>query len=118
MTESKKTKDLNAELPPSETESLMQFPMEFPIKIMGIATEEDLNKLKNLVPDTGIGVIDGLIDSYNTQHEEAQSTYNISNKDMGKIGNLLFNNRKMVIPKNTKKELYFDLLFSAAPFRA
>ena len=43
MTESKKTKDLNAELPPSETESLMQFPMEFPIKIMGVATEDFLD---------------------------------------------------------------------------
>ena len=73
---------------------------------MGIATEEDLNKLKNLVPDTGIGVIDGLIDSYNTQHEEAQSKYNISNKDMGKIGNLLYamlqdvNNLKTEVKNN------------------
>ena len=73
---------------------------------MGIATEEDLNKLKNLVPDTGIGVIDGLIDSYNTQHEEAQSKYNISNKDMEKIGNLLYamlqdvNNLKTEVKNN------------------
>ena len=43
MTESKKTEGLNAELPPSETKSLMQFPMEFPIKIMGIATEDFLD---------------------------------------------------------------------------
>lgn len=43
MTESKKTEDLNAELPPSETKSLMQFPMEFPIKIMGVATEDFLD---------------------------------------------------------------------------
>ena len=73
---------------------------------MGIATEEDLNKLNNLVPDTGIGVINGLIESYNTGHKEAQSMYNISNKDMGKIGNLLYamlqdvNNLKTEVKNN------------------
>lgn len=75
---------------------------------MGIATEEDLNKLKNLVPDTGIGVIDGLIDSYNTQHEEAQSMYNISNKDMEKIGNLLYTMLQDV--NNLKTEVKNNLL--------
>lgn len=73
---------------------------------MGIATEEDLNKLNNLVPDTGIGVIGSLIESYNTGHKEAQSMYNISNKDMEKIGNLLYamlqdvNNLKTEVKNN------------------
>ena len=75
---------------------------------MGIATEEDLNKLNNLVPDAGIGVIGSLIESYNTQHKEAQSMYNISNEDMEKIGNLLYTMLQDV--NNLKTEVKNNLL--------
>ena len=75
---------------------------------MGIATEEDLNRLNNLVPDAGIGVIGSLIESYNTQHKEAQSMYNISNEDMEKIGNLLYTMLQDV--NNLKTEVKNNLL--------